>query len=126
AFRGGTMLGSAKLRSAEQCEVTLTTGLHRPSCNSDRDNDRHREKSEEHDDGEPSAGNLGALRDEPVDEVGDPLVEAFGEVLFRVDRLGQLALRGVVRGVTVDEDGGHWSGMPYQPQMIGGVRRIVR
>ena len=51
-----------------------------------------------------------AACDEPEEQVVIQSMHALGERPLGVDRLVEFALRGVVRGVAVDVDGGHVSG----------------
>ena len=101
---------AAQLGGAEELEVALAVGSHGSTRDADGDDDRHREKGEKHCYREPSAGNFGTFRHDPIDEVGEPLVEPLGEVLFRIDGFGQFPLCRVVGSVTVDEDGRHGQG----------------
>ncbi len=107
SFGGRPMLGGGQLMRIEQCVFAAAVGAHGAPRDSHRDHDRDREDDEQQGDGEPAAGQLRPLLGDAVNQVVEPLREAFGQRCFRIDGLCEFTLGRLVGGVSVDVDCGH-------------------
>ncbi len=72
-LRGGELVG------IEQRAFATAIGAHGPPRDPHGDHDRHRENDDQHGDGEPTAGQLGTLLGDSVEQILKPVGEAFGQ-----------------------------------------------